>query len=156
MKLVIWLIPFFFVLIQDPVFGNSNFSKEEYSANFFRAPSVGGEYRKDQFSIHGGYYVTNFDPGITTEFYKVGFGYWFLPTKLNSFIEQPSSFYTYLSYGKGINLGYKNKDSFMYELGYRFMLWKGLSFRFGIILLVADGASPELNPTPGISYSVFF
>lgn len=44
----------------------------------------------------------------------------------------------------------------MYELGYRFMLWKGLSFRFGIILLVADGASPELNPTPGISYSVFF
>ncbi|TGL21199.1 hypothetical protein EHQ47_10470 [Leptospira bourretii] len=156
MKLDLWFLIFIIVLIQHPIFGNTKLSKEEYSVNFFRAPSIGGEYRKDQFSIHGGYYLTSFDPGITTEFYKVGIGYWFFLAKLNASVEQPSSFYIYLSYGKGVNLEYKNKDTIMYELGYRLMLWKGLSFRFGIILLTANGAPSELNPTPGISYSIFF
>ncbi|TGM59741.1 hypothetical protein EHQ94_08710 [Leptospira meyeri] len=153
-KLLIILIFFFF--IRSPIFGSSTFSKEEFAINLFRAPSIGGEYRKERFSIHGGYYVTNFDPGTTSKFYKIGLGYWFLPMTLGSKTEQPSSFYTYISYGKGINLEYINKDTIMYELGYRFMIWKGFSFRFGLILLAANGAPTELNPTPGISYSEFF
>ena len=48
------------------------------------------------------------------------------------------------------------KDTLMYELGYRFMLWKGFSFRIGLIVLSAEGSSTELNPTPGISDSHFF
>lgn len=155
-KVTISSILIFIFLIQKPIFGNSTFSKEEFSVNFFRAPSIGGEYRYERVSIHGGYYVTNFEPGITTKFYKVGVGYWFLPTQLVSSAEQPSSFYTYLSYGKGINLEYKNKDTIMYEVGYRFMIWRGFSFRFGLIALSAKGESTELNPTPGISYSEFF
>ncbi|MCZ8154690.1 MAG: hypothetical protein O9264_01115 [Leptospira sp.] len=143
--------------LQTPIFSSPSFSKEEYTINFFRAPSIGGEYRKDQFSIHGGYYVTNFEPDITTKFYKLGVGYWFFPTKLAfSSSDQPSSFYTYLSYGKGINLDYKNKDTIMYEVGYRFMIWEGLSFRLGVIALGAEGESTKVNPTPGISYSIFF
>ncbi|WP_281630946.1 hypothetical protein [Leptospira bouyouniensis] len=39
----------------------------------------------------------------------------------------------------------------MYELGYRFILWKGFSFRFGLIVLSAEGSSTKMNPTPGIS-----
>ncbi|EMY71519.1 hypothetical protein [Leptospira vanthielii] len=155
-KVTISSILIFIFLIQKPIFGNSTFSKEEFSVNFFRAPSIGGEYRYERVSIHGGYYVTNFEPGITTKFYKVGVGYWFFPTQLVSSAEQPSSFYTYLSYGKGINLEYKNKDTIMYEVGYRFMIWRGFSFRFGLIALSAKGESTELNPTPGISYSEFF
>lgn len=67
-------ITFFIIFIlQKPIFGSSTFSKEEFSVIFFREPSIGGEYRYERLSIHGGYYVTNFEPGITTNFYKVGF-----------------------------------------------------------------------------------
>lgn len=146
-----------FIFDQGSIIAAPTFSKEEFAFNFFRAPSIGGEYRRDQFANHGGYYVTNFEPDITTKFYKVGVGYWFLPTNLPfSSSEQPSSFYTYLSYGKGINLDYKNKDTIMYEIGYRFMIWKGLSFRLGVIALGAEGESTKINPTPGRSYSIFF
>jgi hypothetical protein len=54
------------------IWSQANFSKEELSFNGFRNPSIGLEYRKNQFSIHGGYYVTNFEENITTRFYKVG------------------------------------------------------------------------------------
>ncbi|MCW7503000.1 hypothetical protein [Leptospira paudalimensis] len=145
-----------FFLFADAILGNSKFSNEEFSVNLFRAPSIGGEYRKGQYSVHAGYYVTNFDPGITTEFYKIGIGYWFLPKDLGLDSNQPSSFYTYLSYGKGVNLEYQRKDTIMVELGYRFMIWRGFSFRFGLIVLSAEGSATELNPTPGISYSEFF
>lgn len=151
------LITFCFLFLStDSIFGNTKFSNEEFSLNFFRAPSIGGEYRKGQVSVHVGYYVTNFDPGITTEFYKLGMGYWFLPKDLGFDTNQPSSFYTYLSYGKGVNLEYQKKDTMMYELGYRFVFWRGFSFRFGLIVLSAVGSPTEINPTPGISYSEFF
>ncbi|GBF42385.1 hypothetical protein LPTSP2_16720 [Leptospira ellinghausenii] len=153
-KILICLCLFF--LFTDIILGNTRFSNEEFSINFFRAPSIGGEYRKGQYSVHGGYYVTNFDPGITTEFYKLGIGYWFLPMDLGSDSNQPSSFYTYLSYGKGVNLEYQKKYTVMVELGYRFMIGRGFSFRFGLIVLAAEGSPTELNPTPSISYSEFF
>jgi len=151
---VLFFVNFSFELLAKET--NTSFSKEEVGFNFFRAPSIGGEYRRDQFSVHAGYYPTNFESGVTTSFYKVGVGYWFLPRVLFESADHPSSFYTYFSYGRGLNLNYENKDAFMYELGYRFMLWRGLSFRFGAIGLFAEGESAKLNPTPSIGYSVFF
>lgn len=135
----------------------ANFSKEELSFNGFRNPSIGLEYRKNQFSVHGGYYVTNFEENITTRFYKVGGSYWFF-RKDFSFDQSgnPSSFYIGASYGSGINLEYKGKDTFMMETGYKWYVWRGLNFRLGIIGLFANEESAKLNPTPSINYSIFF
>lgn len=154
-----FFISLFFLFGESALFANEakgGFSKEEIGFNFFRAPSIGGEYRYEQFSIHAGYYPTNFESGVTTQFYKLGVGYWFFPSKLSSDAYHPSSFYTYLSYGRGINRDYENKDTLMYELGYRWMVWRGLSFRLGAIGLFAEGESAKLNPTPSIGYSIFF
>lgn len=60
-------------------FSQSKFSKHEISINGFRNPSIGAEYRLHRVSIHAGYYLTNFDSGVTTEFFKTGLTYWFLP-----------------------------------------------------------------------------
>jgi hypothetical protein len=51
------------------IWSQGNFSKEELSFNGFRNPSIGLEYRKNQFSIHGGYYVTNFEENIVIGFF---------------------------------------------------------------------------------------
>jgi hypothetical protein len=154
---VILLFIFMISLSSDKVFSEANFSKSEISINGFRNPSIGLEYRKGQHSIHGGYYVTNFEPNITTRFYKFGTSYWFLPSDL-SFDQSgnPSSFYAGISYGNGINLEYENKSALMIESGYRWFIWRGLNFRLGVIGLYAQGESAKLNPTPGISYSIFF
>lgn len=112
-------------LKNSKLFAEANFSKEEISINGFRNPSIGVEYRKDQFSIHGGYYVTNFEPNITTRFYKFGTSYWFLPSDLSfDHSGNPSSFYIGVSYGNGINLEYENKSALMVESGYRWFIWK--------------------------------
>jgi hypothetical protein len=44
----------------------------------------------------------------------------------------------------------------MTEAGFRWMIWKGLNFRFGVTALMASGESVKINPTPGFSYSFFF
>lgn len=139
------------------IWSQANFSKEELSFNGFRNPSIGLEYRKNQFSIHGGYYTTNFEENITTKFYKAGGSYWFFPNDF-SFDKSgnPSSFYIGASYGSGINLDYKGKDTFMLESGYKWFVWKGLNFRLGIIGLYANEESLKVNPTPSINYSLFF
>ena len=134
-----------------------SFSKYEYSLNFFRNPSIGGEFRYEQVSIHAGYYVTNFEPNITTRFYKLGISYWFFPINLSMDKQKnPSSFYISQSYAKGINLDYKEKDTSMTEIGFRWVIWKGFNFRLGINALVAQGETTKFNPTPGISYTFFY
>ncbi len=151
------LLGFAFLIPNHPIWSEANFSKEELSLNGFRNPSIGLEYRKNQYSIHGGYYVTNFEEGVTTRFYKVGGSYWFFPKDFS--LDQsgnPSAFYIGASYGSGINLDYKGKDTFMMETGYKWFIWKGLNFRIGLIGLFANEESAKLNPTPSISYSLFF
>lgn len=134
-------------------FSQSKFSKHEISINGFRNPSIGAEYRYRHISIHAGYYPTNFESGITTEFIRTGLTYWFLPVgnKVN-----PSSFYGSISYAKGTSRDYKNRNAGIAEVGFRWMLYKGLNLRIGVAALAAENKSVKINPTPGISYSFNF
>ena len=135
------------------VFSQSEFSKHELSINGFRNPSIGAEYRYQQISLHAGYYPTNFESGVTTEFLKTGLTYWFLPVGKK---ENPSSFYGSLSYARGLSRDYKDQNAGIAEVGFRWMVYKGLNLRIGVAALAADGKSLKIIPTPGISYSFFF
>lgn len=134
-------------------FGQGKFSTHEISVNAFRNPSIGAEYRYKHFSAHVGYYPTNFESNVTTEFIRTGLTYWFLPVGKR---ENPSSFYTSISYARGQSREYQGKGAFMPEVGFRWMVYKGLNVRIGVTGLAARGESFEVNPTPGISYSFFF
>ncbi len=133
--------------------GQKKFSDHEISINAFRNPSVGVEYRYHHISIHAGYYPTNFESGVTTSFIRSGVTYWFLPIGEK---ENPSSFYSSLSYARGLDRDYKNKNAGMLETGFRWMIWKGLNFRLGVTALKAPDLKTKINPTPGLSYSFFF
>ena len=135
------------------VSAQSRFSKNEISVNGFRNPSIGIEYRHKNVSIHGGYYITALESGITTKFIKVGLTGWFLPVGKK---ENPSSFYAGASYLLGINLDYNKENALGVEAGFRWMVWKGINLRLGAIALVSKEHETRINPTPGISYSFFF
>ena len=139
--------------IASTVFAQASFPKHQLSINGFRNPSIGLEYQQRQVSIHGGYYVTNFTSGVTTEFLKAGLNYWFLPVGKK---EIPSSFYAGASYLRGLTRDYKNQNAFAVEAGFRWYVWRGLNFRLGVIALAAEGQSLKINPTPSISYSFKF
>lgn len=129
------------------------FPKNALSINAFRNPSIGLEYQRKQFSIHAGYYLTNFKSGVTTEFLKTGLTYWFLPVDKKA---MPSSFYAGVSYLRGMTREYKDKNALGIEAGFRWYAWKGLNLRIGVIALAAKEESWKINPTPSISYSFKF
>ncbi|MBL7815629.1 MAG: hypothetical protein JNL70_11480 [Saprospiraceae bacterium] len=141
------------LLISATAFSQSRFSKNEFSINGFRNPSIGLEYRMKNMSVHAGYYITALEAGITTKFVKTGLTAWFLPVGKK---ENPSSFYAGASYLRGINLDYNKENALGLEAGFRWMIWKGFNFRIGGIALIAKGHDVKINPTPGISYSFFF
>lgn len=138
--------------VSATAFSQNRFSKGELSINGFRNPSIGLEYRYHNISIHGGYYITALESGVTTNFIKAGLTGWFLPVGKR---ENPSSFYAGASYLRGINLEYEDQNAFGLEAGFRWMVWKGLNLRIGAIALLAKDHDVEINPTPGISYSFF-
>ena len=142
-----------FIITAVAANAQSKFSKQELSINGFRNPSIGVEYRYRQVSFHGGYYVTNFTQNTTTQFVKAGVTYWFLPVDKK---EIPSSFYAGASYLRGLNRDYDGKNAVAAEAGFRWMIWKGLNFRIGVIAVAAKGEDLKINPTPGISYSFKF
>lgn len=145
---------FTFLLVMLSVaaaFSQSKFQNNELSVNGFRNPSIGAEYRIGQYSAHAGYYTTAFKKGEYTNFVKVGYTFWFFP---NGKGELPSAFYTGSSYMRGLNRDYKSKDALGVEIGYRWMVWKGLNLRIGAIGVAAKDMSFKVNPTPGISYSI--
>lgn len=142
-----------FLLASLATFAQNRFDSRELSVNGFRNPSIGLEYRVNHLSAHAGYYVTNFESGITTEFVKTGVTYWFLPVDQK---EIPSSFYAGASYLRGLTRDYENKNGVALEAGFRWMIWKGLNFRIGAIALATSGESIKINPTPGLSYSFKF
>jgi hypothetical protein len=148
-----YVVVFGFMLLTTQAFAQSRFSKQEISINGFRNPSIGAEYRYRQFSVHAGYYLTNFESGVTTEFIRTGVTFWFLPIGKK---QNPSSFYTSLSYARGLTREYKSKDTIMPEVGFRWMVYKGLNLRLGVTGMAAEGEGFKINPTPGISYSFFF
>jgi hypothetical protein len=144
---------FLLMIIGGSAFSQRRFSKHEISLNGFRNPSIGAEYRYRRISMHAGYYPTNFSSGITTEFIRTGLTYWFLPVGKK---EDPSSFYGSISYAKGTSREYNNQDAGIAELGFRWMLYKGLNLRVGVAALAAKDQDVKINPTPGISYSFNF
>lgn len=139
--------------LSPAAYAQDKFSKHELSINIFRNPSIGLEYRYRSISIHGGYYLTNFESGTTWRFIKAGLSYWFLPIGKKS---NPSSFYAQLSYLRGLNLDYKGMNAFSADIGFSAMIWKGLQARLGVIAIATDGKPIKLNPTPSINYSFFF
>lgn len=141
------------ILSAGAAFSQSTFSKNEFSINGFRNPSIGLEYRYRQTSVHAGYYTTAFKSGEYTNFVKTGVTYWFLPVDNK---EIPSSFFAGASYLRGLTREYKNKNAAAVEAGFRWMIWKGINFRIGAIALKAKGQDLKINPTPGISYSFKF
>jgi len=130
----------------------SRFSPKEFSINGYRNPSVGLEFRVKQVSLHAGYYPSNFKAGETTDFFKLGTTFWFLPVgkKVN-----PSSFYAGVDYLRGLSFDYDQKNVVGLETGFRWMIWKNLNLRVGAIVVVGGGESVKLNPTSGLSYSFF-
>lgn len=147
------IITALFVLVSASAFSQKQFSKHEFSVNGFRSPSIGLEYRQKNISVHAGYYITAFEKGETTKFFKAGATVWFLPVGKK---ENPSSFYSGASYLRGLNLNYKNENAFSVEAGFRWMVWKGLNARIGAIGVSAKGHDVKINPAGGISYSLFF
>ncbi len=143
----------FLVISAGNAFTQSRFSKHELSINAFRNPSIGAEYRINHIAVHAGYYPTNFESGVTTEFLKAGLTYWFLPIGNK---ENPSSFYGSLSYARGLTRDYKDQNAAIAELGFRWMIYKGFNFRLGVAALASEGKALKINPTPGVSYSFFF
>lgn len=141
------------LLIASSASAQDKFPKNTLSINVFRNPSIGLEYQRKQFSVHAGYYLTNFESGVTTEFLKAGVTYWFLPGGKQ---EIPSSFYGGLSYLRGKTRDYQDKDALGIEAGFRWYAWKGLNLRIGVIALAAEGQSLKINPTPSISYTFQF
>lgn len=139
-------------------FAQTNFNNNQFSINAFRNPSIGLEYQYKKISVHAGYYITNFESGVTTKFLKTGLSYWFLPVNISLDRDEsnPSSFYTSASYARGLNLNYEDKNAFIGEVGFRWSMWKGLNLRLGVAGLAASGESLKVNPTPGISYSFGF
>lgn len=129
------------------------FPVNQVSINGFRNPSIGLEYHRRQVSVHGGYYLTNFESGVTTQFLKAGASYWFLPWGKQTV---PSSLYAGASYLRGLTRDYADQHAVALEAGARLVVWKGLNFRLGAILLAARDQSLKLNPTPSISYSIVF
>lgn len=129
------------------------FPKNQLSINAFRNPSIGLEYHRKQVSVHAGYYLTNFTSGVTTKFLKAGVSYWFLPWGKTAI---PSSLYIGSSYLRGLSRDYTDQNAVAFEAGARFVVWKGLNFRLGVIALAAEGQSLKINPTPSVSYSIKF
>lgn len=148
MKHLIFLSLLFFV---TAAFAQNGLrSTQELSINGFRNPSIGLEYRYHQVSAHAGYYPTNFESGVTTTFIRAGVTAWLLPIGKK---EVPSSFYVSGSYLRGLSRDYKDENAFIADAGFRWMIWKGLNFRIGAAVLIAEGHTPKFNPTPGIGYA---
>ncbi len=140
-------------MLSVSAFSQSKFPKNELSINGFRNPSIGAEYRRNHISVHAGYYLTNFESGITTRFLRAGLSYWFLPLGNK---ENPSAFYGSVSYARGLNRDYEDKNAAVLEAGFKWMVYKGLNVRIGVAALTAKGQGIKINPTPGVSYSFTF
>lgn len=143
-----------FLLLQAGfAFSQDAFPKHTLSINAFRNPSIGLEYQHRNVSVHAGYYPTNFESGVTTEFLKAGVTYWFLPVDKQ---QLPSSFYAGASYLRGLTRSYKDDNAVALEAGFRWYAFKGMQLRLGVIALAAQGHDVKVNPTPSIGYSFSF
>jgi hypothetical protein len=155
----------FFCALCLIIFSTSTFSQNEetelkennnyeLSINGFRNPSIGLEIKHKSLSLHAGYYLTvvpNDDSkeNENTSFVRAGLSHWFDIT--NSF-----SAYVSVSYLYGLSKSYEDESAYMLEGGVKFFVWEGLNLRLGVAGLMSPDHKLKINPTPGISYSLFF
>lgn len=126
----------------------------ELSINGFRNPSIGLEIKHKGLSLHAGYYLTIVPNDISdekenTSFIRAGLSHWFN-------ISETFSAYVSASYLYGLSKSYKDESAYMLEGGIKIFIWEGLNLRLGIAGLFSTGHKLKINPTPGISYSIFF
>lgn len=130
---------------------------QEVNVNLFRNPSIGLEYRLGNFALHGGLYPTIISTNAAGENQTS----WFLRAGVTTFLlphsfygQRPSEFYASASYLRGFNHGRGNGA--LADVGYRWMVWRGLNVRFGVAVLLESGRDVKVNPTPGIGWSQSF
>jgi hypothetical protein len=126
----------------------------ELGVNIFRNPSIGLELRAGPVSVHVGGYPTVLSRSDargrqTTWFLKAGATLFVLPHILYG--REVNELYLQASYMRGLNHRYTH--GFMADIGYRFMIWRGLNARLGVAMLVAPGRTTHINPTPGAGWS---
>jgi len=126
----------------------------ELGVNVFRNPSMGLELRHGPGSVHVGGYSTILSKSAagdreTTWFLKAGATLFVLPHIL--YRREVNELYLQASYVRGLNRGHAH--GFMADVGYRFMIWRGLNARLGVALLVAPHRKTHINPTPGAGWS---
>ncbi len=127
---------------------------QELNLNFFRNPSVGLEYRRGVFAVHAGLYptiVSKDEMGVsqTSWFARAGLTTFFLPRRWYG--QRPSELYVSASYLRGLNLGHGHAA--LLDVGYRWMVWRGLNVRLGAAMLIEPGHAVKINPTPGVGWS---
>ena len=129
-------------------------SADELNINAFRNPSIGLEYRRGDLAVHGGLYPTIISKDEmgsyeTTWFARAGLTYFLLPHAWYS--QRASEFYVSASYMRGLNLDRGNAA--LIDVGYRWMVWRGLNVRLGVAMLLEREHDVKINPTPGIGWS---
>jgi hypothetical protein len=127
---------------------------DELNINAFRNPSIGLEYRRGDVAVHGGLYPTiiskdEMGTNETSWFARAGVSYFFLPKAWYG--QRPSEFYVSASYLRGLNLDHGNAA--LIDLGYRWMVYRGLNVRLGVAMLLERERDVKINPTPGIGWS---
>jgi hypothetical protein len=126
----------------------------ELTVNLFRSPSMGLEYRESFVGFHAGFYPTV----ISQDAHGNNETTWFLKLGVTGYVgrfalggDAPSSFFTSVSYVRGLNHGWGN--GLVVDAGFRWVAWRGLNLRLGGCVLLSPGQSPRVNPTPGIGWS---
>jgi hypothetical protein len=130
---------------------------QEINVNLFRNPSIGLEYRLGDFALHAGVYPTI----ISKDTQGVNETSWFLRAGVTYFLlgrsfygQRLSEFYLSASYLRGFNHGHGNAA--LADVGYRWMVWRGLNLRIGVAVMLERDHAVKVNPTPGIGWSQSF
>ena len=130
------------------------FADEELNINVFRNPSIGIEYRHGATALHGGLYPTiiskdEMGTNETSWFARAGVTQFFLPKSWYG--QRPSELYVSASYLRGLDLDHGNAA--LLDVGYRWMVWRGLNVRLGVAMLLERHQDVKINPTPGLGWS---
>ena len=126
----------------------------ELNVNVFRNPSIGLEYRRGAVAVHGGLYPTiisrdEMGEFETSWFVRAGVTHFFLPRSWYG--QRPSELYISASYLRGLNLDHGNAA--LLDVGYRWMVWRGVNLRIGAAMFLERNHPVKINPTPGLGWS---
>lgn len=129
----------------------------------FRAPSMGVELKQGWLGLHVGAYPTTIDDGAvgeprTTWFAKTGLTAYVLERDLGA--GRPSALYVGVALVQGLGNAWDVAESaadgsgVFFDAGARWAVYRGLDLRLGVGVLVGNQGRIEVNPTPGISWTV--